>query len=268
MSQSAKCKNYAGCLLAFRGEEVRVPAGAPFVCTECGKPLTTVRSGSPALRALPWLLGAAVVAALGFMLLPLLKPGKPAPPPAVEEQAPAAAATSAPSTGPEETRRIVAPAKIDLNLDRTENKRVKKEVLDRIDLMPNVTAANKDLLYNSVERARSMGRIVIIPFGANKSALSATEVQILKTELEKPEVMAIRSDPTSVFVVLGYADPKGDPKKNMAVSQKRADIVLATIRDRCGVSNVMHAVAMGGSTIVDAEDLEKNRTVEVWAVRP
>jgi hypothetical protein len=40
------------------------------------------------------------------------------------------------------------------------------------------------------------------------------------------------------------------------------------MRDKCGVDNLMHAVAMGGSKLLDAQNLEKNRVVEVWAVLP
>ena len=48
----------------------------------------------------------------------------------------------------------------------------------------------------------------------------------------------------------------------------RAESVLEAMRDKCGVNNVMHSVAMGGSTLLDANNLERNRVVEVWAVLP
>jgi outer membrane protein OmpA-like peptidoglycan-associated protein len=90
----------------------------------------------------------------------------------------------------------------------------------------------------------------------------------LKTEMESPAIMSLRDDPTAVFVILGYADPKGDEKRNIDISQSRADAVLLAMRDKCNIQNVMHAVAMGGSTLLDAQNLEKNRIVEVWAVLP
>ena len=40
------------------------------------------------------------------------------------------------------------------------------------------------------------------------------------------------------------------------------------MRDKCGVINVIHTVGMGGSKLLDAENLEKNRIVEIWAVIP
>ena len=36
----------------------------------------------------------------------------------------------------------------------------------------------------------------------------------------------------------------------------------------CGVKNVTHDVAMGGSKLVDEQKLAKNRVAEIWAVLP
>ena len=141
-------------------------------------------------------------------------------------------------------------------------------MLFRSDLMPKVSNPNKDKLYGAVERARSMGIVLTIPFGSGKTDLSAGDVLKLKAELEKPELTKLRGDPTLVFVILGYADPKGDAQKNIAVSQTRADTVLKAMRDKCEVINVMHTVGMGGSKLLDSKNLEKNRIVEIWAVLP
>ena len=75
-------------------------------------------------------------------------------------------------------------------------------------------------------------------------------------------------DPTVVFVILGYADQKGNEKINAEVSQSRARSVLEALRDKCGFQNVMHSVAMGGSTLFSAQQVEKNRVAEIWAVLP
>ncbi|MEO7318633.1 MAG: OmpA family protein, partial [Chthoniobacteraceae bacterium] len=162
----------------------------------------------------------------------------------------------------------VAPAKLDLDVTRTENKSVKTEVETRIDLMPNISQANRDRLRLSVERARQMGKVVTVPFTSGGSAVTSADVEILKATLESPEVKNMRDDPTLVFVILGYADSKGDDKKNIAISQGRADSVYAVMKNKCGVQNVMHAVAMGSSKLLDAQNYEKNRIVEVWAVLP
>ena len=71
-----------------------------------------------------------------------------------------------------------------------------------------------------------------------------------------------------MFVVLGYADQKGNAKINADISQSRAASVLNALRDKCGFQNVMHAVAMGGSTMFSEKEAEKNRVVEIWAVLP
>ena len=283
MSRFGKCQNQAGCLLAYRGEETEVEDGAPFICTECGKPLTEVQP--PSAMWMKYLGGLAVVGVVGIGVLlaipktrALITPHKsshdatPAPksvddgPPDTGLTPEQIAAANAPAAEP--PAEMTAPAKIDLDVSKKENKSVKAEVLKRVDLMPKVSNPNKDKLYGAVERARSMGIVLTIPFGSGKTDLSATDIAKLKSELEKPELTKMRGDPTLVFVILGYADPKGDAQKNIAVSQTRADTVLKAMRDKCEVINVMHTVGMGGSKLLDAHNLEKNRIVEIWAVLP
>ena len=283
MSRFGKCQNQAGCLLAYRGEETEIEDGHPFICAECGKPLTPVQPPSAMWLKYLAVIGVVVVVSLGALLaIPktraLLAPHKshdatPAPK-VVEDEGPPdtgltpeqiAAANAPPAEPPTE---IGGPAHIDLDVSKKENKSVKAEVLKRVDLMPKVSNPNKDKLYGAVERARSMGIVLTIPFGSGKTDLSAGDVQKLKAELEKPELTKMRGDPTLVFVILGYADPKGDAQKNIAVSQARADTVLKAMRDRCDVQNVLHTVGMGGSKLLDGKNLEKNRIVEIWAVLP
>ena len=157
-----------------------------------------------------------------------------------------------------------------LNLDVKDpgNAQVRAEVLRRIDLMPGVSAANKDKLYASVDHARGMGRVLAIPFTKGETALRPADVDRLKEQIASPAIRPTLDDPTAVFVVLGYADPKGSDKVNADVSLNRARSVLDALRDKCGVQNVLHAVAMGGSTLFSANQAEKNRVVEVWAVLP
>lgn len=282
MSRFGKCQNQAGCLLAYRGEETEIEEGQPFICAECGKPLVAVQP--PSAMWMKYLIGLAVVGVVGIVALfavpGLIKPRKgelaatPAPQPA-EETAPPPEPVTGPGGEPVSTtpaaeppKEMTAPAKIDLDVSKKENKTVKAEVLKRVDLMPKVSNPNKDKLYGAVERARSMGIVLTIPFGSGKTELGTGDVQKLKAELEKPELAKLREDPTLVFVILGYADPKGDAQKNLAVSQTRADVVLKAMRDKCEVINVMHTVGMGGSKFLDAQNLEKNRIVEIWAVLP
>ena len=146
--------------------------------------------------------------------------------------------------------------------------KLKREVLKRIDLMPNVSKANKDKLYNAVERARKMGTVLTVPFVKSKTTVSTKDTAELKAEMEKPETMDLRNVPTAVFVVLGYADPKGDAKANLGYSQSRADSVVNAMKREAGIQNVAHAVAMGGSSLLDEKNLEKNRIAEVWVVLP
>ena len=284
MKVKAKCHNYSGCLLAYRGEEIELEPGAALVCPDCGKPVTIARSGAGVAK---WIVSAILLGALAagaYVGLPYLFKDRKAtsgaggaePTPAQTVRAGNSTIPVRPPVPPKETKvgvaeppkEIVAPPTLNLDVASAENQQVKAEVLKRIDIMPNVTQANKDKLYNSVERARSMGRVLTIPFASGRTTLSPTDIQALKGQLESPAIMKLRDEPTAVFVILGYADPKGDEKKNLDFSQARADAVLAAMRDKCGIENLMHSVAMGGSTLLDAANLEKNRIVEVWAVLP
>ncbi len=165
---------------------------------------------------------------------------------------------------------ILPEASAPLNLDVKDpgNAQVRDEVLKRIDLMPGVSAANKDKLYASVDHARRMGRVLTIPFVKGETTVRAADVERLKGQLDSPSIRPMADDPTVVFVVLGYADPKGSGKVNAELSLSRARNVLDALRDQCGLQNVMHAVAMGGSTLFSTQQADKNRVVEVWAVLP
>ena len=163
---------------------------------------------------------------------------------------------------------LEAPAQVNLDAADAENRLVKAEVLARVDAMPKLTPEEKDKLYVLVDRARGMGKIVTIPFSSGKIAIGSPEVTALKEKIALPQIKKFSDDPTVVFVVLGYADKKGDPKKNIAISLERAESVVKALKDRLGVMNVVHAVGMGSSEMFDAQNLDKNRVVEVWAVLP
>jgi outer membrane protein OmpA-like peptidoglycan-associated protein len=289
MSRFGKCQNLSGCLLAYRGEETEVEKDQPFICAECGKALVEVKSPAAVwMRYVYGLLGVLVAAGIAFAAFPQLRtlivkhkehhePGERAStsePTTADNSTSSTDSSTSSSTASdnapvaEPPKFVTSPQRIDLDITKQENKEVKAEVLTRIDLMPNISASNKDKLYNAVERARQMGKVLTIPFGSGKTELGAADIEALKTELDKPDIAKLRDDPTAVFVILGYADPKGDAKKNIAMSHPRADAVLKTMKDKLNVINVMHTVGMGGSKLLDAQNLEKNRIVEVWAVLP
>lgn len=163
---------------------------------------------------------------------------------------------------------VVAQEQIDLDPQTVENQRVKEEVLKRIDVMPSLTGEEKDKLYVQVERARAMGKVITIPFPSGRTSISGNDAAALGEKLKLGQVSNLTDDPTVVFVVLGFADKKGDPEKNIEISLSRAESVLKTLRDKFRVMNVMHAVGMGSSEMFDAENLDKNRVVELWAVLP
>ncbi len=280
MSRLGKCNNYSGCLLAYRGEQTEVADGQPFVCAECGKPLDEVKA--PAGR---WIIyGVIGVIAVGLLAglavaLPKMKEGLKKKPAATKTTPTPTAGSSASPSGetevapPENPNKrgdaepppvVVAEPKLNLDVDP----QVKAEVLKRIDLMPGLTPGEKDKLYNSVERAKKMNHVITVPFGKGKTVISAGDALALKDALEKPDIAALRSHPLAVLVILGYADPKGDAKANLQFSKDRADAVATAIKKEFGDRNLVRSVAMGGSTLLDAQSMEKNRIAEVWVVQP
>ena len=188
----------------------------------------------------------------------------------VRNALPAAAAPAAAASEPPASAVADASNSAPLNFDPDDpsNAAVRADVLQRIDLMPGVTAANKDKLYGRVDHARGMGRVLTIPFEKGESTVRPASVDKMKTQLADARFKQLLDDPTVVFVVLGYADQKGNDKVNSEISLTRARSVIDAMRDKCGLLNVMHAVAMGGSNLFSAKEADKNRVVEIWAVVP
>lgn len=200
---------------------------------------------------------------------PTPTPAPPAVGSAATQAAPANNAGIDAGSGPEAPAAPVAvEAAVNVSPESAENRMVKAEVLDRIDVMPKLTDEEKDKLYVQVERARGMGKLLTIPFKSGKRALSKADVAVLKNALAAPQFEKFVGDPTVVFVVLGFADKAGDPATNLSLSRVRADAVVDVLKDECGVLNVTHSVGMGSSEMFDAANLDKNRVVEIWAVLP
>ena len=114
-----------------------------------------------------------------------------------------------------------------------------------------------------------MGKILTIPFGSGKTELAATDIQQLKTELEKPEDRKAARRSRRPSSSSSATPTRRATRRRTSPSPRRAPTPCCkTMRDKCGVINVMHTVGMGGSKLLDAQNLEKNRIVEIWAVLP
>ncbi len=301
MSRTAKCSNYENCIIAYRNETLTLNDEAEPVCPECGRPLKVVSgkgAGSAKMKVLfvmlAFLVLPAAILGVGFWIsISRLAPSggmeesiiEPIEGDEIEEQVEETPAeipdketvTSKPASVPQADvpvpevgnvpETVSVQESIDLDAQSAVNQQVKEGVLKRIDLMPTISPDEKDKLYVSVERARQMGKIITIPFDFGNKSLTSEDISNLKAALEEPKIRSVLTDPTAVFVVLGYADTKGDPDRNLKISLDRADVVLSALRN-LGVLNVMHSVGMGGSAMFDEEGLERNRVVEVWAVLP
>jgi outer membrane protein OmpA-like peptidoglycan-associated protein len=289
-----KCTNYSGCKLAYRNEKITVVT-KEFRCPECGSPLESLGPKRGLSPTLILSIGVAIVLllAVGAILWTLGNSSKrqtevvelsptPSPTPTptatptatptpTETPPPTATPTPAPSSNTAPTPVADSAGQtIDLDINLPEIAAVKREreVLKRIDLMPNVSAQNKDRLYGAVDRARGMGRLFSVSFETSLTKISPEEIASMKAQLDHPQIKKFLDDPTLVLVILGYADKQGDDQKNLDISNGRAQAVMDALRDQVGIQNVMHVVPMGGTDLLDARQLAKNRIVEVWAVLP
>ena len=157
---------------------------------------------------------------------------------------------------------------IDTSIKGGDNQRVRAEVLKRIDLMPNISVGDRQKLYSRVDRAHGMGKVITVPFAMGSRTVGAKGIEQLKAALQSPQVADLIKDPTVVFVLLGFADRRGDEKINQKISVDRAENISQVLKEKCGMQNVTQPVGMGGSALFDTGNLAKNRVVEVWAVVP
>jgi outer membrane protein OmpA-like peptidoglycan-associated protein len=280
MKVTAKCTNHSGCLRAYRGEVIELDSGAPQVCPECGKPLTPAGGGSAGIIKLAAIGVGVIVIALGAFFAVKSMSKKDGTPSAVVDPGgattPGGSDSSTPSTDSAPVTAADLPPVVPdepppappVPVNEKGDDSVKKEVLARIDKMPNLTSAQRDKLYNSVQRAREMRRVVEIPFGSGQADIPEASKPVVKGLLQDPAIMKLRDELTTVFVVLGFADTKGNQQQNLRISDIRAKSVVKFMETQCGVTNVTHSVAMGGTTMVDKANVAKNRVVEIWIVLP
>ena len=281
--QYGRCTNKARCSLAFNKEKVFVPLDGR--CPECGQPLEVESMAQRRLKLLPLIVVLALLGAGGYYAKTRYLDKAP-------DDAANARRTAAADRGtgdlPPDARRTamggqnganVPPAPDDMppggavdrpnfGLENDANAKARRDVLARIDRMPHLTDAQKTKLTNSVDRARGMGCIFIIPFAQGKKVLGPKETDILVSGFQSASIQKLLEDPTLVFVVLGYSDKQGDPGLNEKASIDRAMNVQSIMHDKCDVKNVMYSVGMGGSTMFDGKSPAKNRIVEIWAVYP
>jgi flagellar motor protein MotB len=155
-----------------------------------------------------------------------------------------------------------------LNKDPEEERRVRQEVLVRIDLLKELTQAEKDHLYSQVERARGFTKLAIVPFPSGRVSPENNQVEHLLLYLRRPNFQQLFEDPTVVLVCAGYADRKGSEAQNLEISHRRAENMVRILQSQTKIRNLMRAVGMGGSDLFDKTDAAKNRVVEIWLVQP
>jgi outer membrane protein OmpA-like peptidoglycan-associated protein len=189
----------------------------------------------------------------------------PPPPVSGESGTPNQPATHSDSEPPASTGAAVQPP---ATLSKTDVDATREDVLKRINAMPRFTEEEKKRLSEKMETARSMERLLVIRFDTGQTALNRVATDDMTKRLKSKDVEDKISDPTVVFVVAGYADASGDVKKNLQISQQRADNVTKFLKDKTNLLNVVHSIGMGSTDLLDGKRADQNRAVEIWAVAP
>jgi len=201
---------------------------------------------------------------------------RPAPSPVVSsstspELSPTPSLEESPTVSPQETARPsggqpAGPSPASLNqhaIDAT-----KEDVIKRINALPGVTAEKKANLVEKMHKARSMERLIVIPFDVRQATLRKTAVDDLLKAFAVPEMRDKLSDPTTILVVAGYADTGGRADANLRISQERAENISRILKEQAKLPNATQTIGMGGTELLDSKRPGENRAVEVWAVVP
>jgi outer membrane protein OmpA-like peptidoglycan-associated protein len=192
----------------------------------------------------------------------------PTPPPAptpsnvsTQTSPPSPSTAQPPATGEDQVQPAAALSKAEVDAAR-------QDVVKRINAMPKLSAEEKQRLTEKMETARSMERLFVVRFATGQTSVGKAAIDSLVQKFKSKEVQDKISDPTVVFVVAGYADSAGDPKKNLQLSEQRAENVTKFLKERTNLLNVVHSVGMGSTDLLDSKRIDANRAVEIWAVAP
>lgn len=275
-----KCTNYSGCKLAYRNERITVIT-KNFVCPECGSPLEKV-SGRPRSSGV-WLLALGVLIVLAVAIAVVLRTRwevnvYPNPPAVVS--APAPTPTPAPTPLPTPLPIPVptpvptplpakpSPAPAAFGGSAEDLRKIKEEVLKRINLMPELTSRQRSMLLTSLARASGMDMVARVSFPTGKKLVSESDLASIQGKLGEPGMRQAMENPSLVFVVLGYASKQGNDQTNLELSQLRADTVMNALQEKFQIRNVIYSVPMGASTLFGQSSFADNQVAEVWAVIP
>jgi serine/threonine protein kinase len=163
---------------------------------------------------------------------------------------------------------IQPPATSPTPLNQEKIDKGKEEAIKRIDALPGVTADKKADLIEKMQKARSMERLIVIPFEFGQISLHRPATDDVLKAFNTPEMRDKLSDPTLVLVIAGYSDMAGRSDRNLHISQQRADNVSRILKERVMLPNAMETIGMGGTELLDSGHPDQNRAVEVWAVVP
>ncbi len=142
---------------------------------------------------------------------------------------------------------------------------IRRDCVARVEAAKDIKSHEKRMVCQHIENSKVIKRILVVPFGTSKGSVPAEYRTKIKQVTSRPEIQRLINDPNAIFVCLGFADKRGRAELNRVLSLNRAKSVMNFLKDGGGMKDaVLHSVAMGGTTMLDPVNLDKNRVVEVW----
>src|SRR5271157_547704 len=228
-----KCTNFSGCKLAYRNEKITVVT-KDFRCPECGSPLESLGPRRTVSPILVLSIGVATVLILAIAAILWTLSNSPKRVTEVVELTPTPTPTSTPTAAPTAMPTLTptptpTPSQAptpqstgtpeNLDLTGAEFDEVKRQIIKRIEIQPTATQAQKDRAYSIIDKAKGMGRIVLIKFDSANSNLRPQDIADVLAQVGDPKVQKRLEDPTLVLVILGYADLQGNDQNNIELSR-------------------------------------------------
>jgi hypothetical protein len=133
-------------------------------------------------------------------------------------------------------------------------------------LMPPVFAGeiiSTATLKNSPSEP-GMTKLLSVSFKVGRPKLNPNEENTIHAGTLEPGFRNAIGNPAATLVVVGYIDCSADNEEDQRTAFRRAQLVVDTLRDKCGVSVNFQAITFEIRKLPANEQRGKERLVEVW----
>ncbi len=151
----------------------------------------------------------------------------------------------------------------DLSLKSKENKHAREIILERLHGQHGKLEAK---FYKMLDRGRSFGLLLQIPFAPNSSELTGEQADALEKAMAHPSIKRLRDDPTIGLLVLGYSDSVKQDQFDLSLA--RAKLVAKTMREGANVQNLILPLGLGACPTLGPGNSERDYVGQVWVIIP